>query len=241
MATSEQTVRDESCLCFRTQGEWTATDVVALMSGVSGIYDAFLSVGIQRRREDEQFRRMERSLERFHKHMDHPMCEEFYMMWLDYMRMWRKERVFMPYPPPFLFPTPFPQQPYEQEPSAFDIFSEIESFVPSEKRLRIRRIEMASPGSFNLSGSGEIVREIRELIKDLWFRNRQEKAKGELDIIDKYLTMRRENSDLNLPPPAGIGNRKLVKTVQERIHLLRWLERDGKLLSVPEHIEAEKE
>lgn len=236
MATSEQTGQEESCLCFRTKGDWAATDVITLISGASGIYDAFLAVEIQRRREDEQYRRMEYSLERLQKYMDHPMYHEFYHMWREYMHMWRKERGLMPYPPPFPFPMPFAQQPYEQGPSAFDIFSEIDSFAASGDRLRVRRIHIASPGSFNLSGSGEIIREIRELVKDLWFRNRQEKTKGELDIIDKYLTMRRENSDLNLPPP-GSGNRKLVKTVQERIHSLQWLERDGKLLSVPEHIE----
>ena len=234
--TSEQTGEGGSCLCFHTKGDWAATDVITLISGASAIYDAFLAVDIQRRLEDEQYRRMEHSLKRLHKYMDHPINHEFYHMWQDYMRMWRKERTLMPYPPPFPFPMPFAQQPYEQGPSAFDIFSEIDSFASSEDRLRVRRIRIASPGSFNLSGSGEIIREIRELIKDLWFRNQQERTKGELDIIDKYLTMRRENSDLNLPPP-GSGNRKLVKTVQERIHSLQWLERDGKLLSVPEHIE----
>ena len=239
MATSEQDgTGHKSCLCFRTKGEWAATDVIALVSGASGIYDAFLAVDIQRRREDEQFRRMEHSLKRLHKYMDHPIYHDFNHMWRDYMRMWRKERILTPYPPPFPFPIPFAQQLYEQGPSAFEIFSEIDSFAGSEDRLRVRRIHIASPGSFNLSGSGEIIREIRELIKDLWFRNRQEKAKGELDIIDKYLTMRRENSDLNLPPP-GSTNRKLVKNVKECIHSLQSLEKEGKLLSVPEHIEEE--
>lgn len=225
MATSEQDGNGKSCLCFRTKGEWAATDVITLVSGASDIYDAFLAVDIQRRREDEQYRRIEHSLERLHKYMGHPMYHEFYHMWRDYMRMWRKERILTPYPPPFPFPMPFAQQSYEQGPSAFDIFSDIDSFAGSEDRLRVQRIHIASPGTFNLAGSGEIIREIRELIKDLWFRNRQEKAKGELEIIDKYLTMRKENSDLNLPSPSSV-NRKLVKNVQKRIHYLQSLEND---------------
>lgn len=240
MATSEKIKPDENCLCFRTQGEWAATDVVTLVSGASGIYDAFLAVNIQRRREDEQIRRIEHSMELLHKSMDHPIYHEFYHMWRDYIRMLRKDHMFMPYPLPFPFPMPFPHYLFEPGTTAFEIFSEIESFAAVEDRLRIRRIQMASPGSFNLSGSGEIIREIRELIKDLWYRNRQEKTKGELDIIDKYFKMRRENSDLTFPPPSS-GNQKLIKTVQELIHSLRWLERDGKLLSVPEHIEEEQE
>ena len=238
MATSEQTGEQGVCLCFRTKGVWAATDVITLISGASGIYDAFLAVDIQRRREDAQYQLMEYSLKRLQKYLEHPITLEFYHLWRDYMEMWPKEQILTSSPPPFPFPIPFTQQPYKQGLSAFDIFSEIDSFAASEDRLSVRRIHIASPGSFDLTGSGEIIREIRELIKDLWFRNRQEKTKGELDIINKYLTMRRENSDLNLPLPDPESH-KLVRNVQERIHALQRLEWDGKLLSVPEHIDEE--
>ncbi len=225
-------------IAFRTQGDWGASDVLTLVSSAAEIYDAFLAVEVQRRREEEHFKAMERSMEWMHKYMDHPMHHDFYHMWRDYIQMWRKERIVIPYPPPF--PFPFAHEIIEKPSIAFDIYADIESYTTSENRLRVRRIQIASPGTFSFSGSGEIIREIRELIKDLWYRNKQEKTKGELDIIDKYLTMRRENSDINLPPPRS-ADKKLVKVVQEKIHSLRSLEEEGKLLSVPENIESEKE
>jgi len=42
---------------------------------------------------------------------------------------------------------------------------------------------MASPGGFSFSGLGEPLRQLRELIKDLWYRNRQERQRGELQIL----------------------------------------------------------
>ncbi|MBI5186545.1 MAG: hypothetical protein HZA01_12585 [Nitrospinae bacterium] len=222
---------------FRTQGDWGASDVLTLVSSAAKIYDAFLAVEIQRRREEENFEAMERSMKRMHKYMDHPMSRDFYHIWRDYIQMWREEKIMLPYPPPL--PFPFAHDIAEKPSMAFDIYLDIESYTSDENRLRVRRIHIASPGDFSFSGIGEIIREIRELIKDIWFRNKQDKIKGELDIIDKYLTMRRKNSNLNIPSPRS-ADKKLVKVVQEKIHSLRTLENEGKLLSVPENIESEK-
>jgi hypothetical protein len=40
-----------------------------------------------------------------------------------------------------------------------------------------------------LEGLGEPVREVRELIKDLSFRNGQEKQRGELELLDRRLEL----------------------------------------------------
>jgi hypothetical protein len=40
-----------------------------------------------------------------------------------------------------------------------------------------------------LEGLGEPFRQVREFIKDLWFRNRQERRHGELDLLDRQLEL----------------------------------------------------
>jgi len=62
-------------------------------------------------------------------------------------------------------------------------------FINSRNKLMIHRIEMASPGGFSLKGLGEPVREIREFIKDFWYRNRQEKERGELELVKAKLDL----------------------------------------------------
>jgi hypothetical protein len=63
-----------------------------------------------------------------------------------------------------------------------------EVIAPSEQ-LFIRRIEMASPGGFAFHGLGEPLTQLRELIKDLWYRNRQERQRGELQILREKLEL----------------------------------------------------
>ena len=51
------------------------------------------------------------------------------------------------------------------------------SRVSEFDRLHVHYLEMHSPAQFNFRGGGNIVREVRELIKDLSFRNRLEKER----------------------------------------------------------------
>jgi hypothetical protein len=69
--------------------------------------------------------------------------------------------------------------------------------MPASHELRIKRIEIASPGGFTLAGLGEPIREVREFIKDIWYRNRQEREKGDLEILKQKLELVGQG---NLPP-----------------------------------------
>jgi len=60
-------------------------------------------------------------------------------------------------------------------------------YLPSTHELRIKKIAIASPGGFSLEGLGEPLRELREFIKDLCYRNRQERHKGDLEILKQKL------------------------------------------------------
>lgn len=61
--------------------------------------------------------------------------------------------------------------------------------VPKDEQINISSLKIGSPGQFDLKGSGEIIREIRELIKDLSFRNRHEEILGELKIIKEKIAL----------------------------------------------------
>ena len=62
-------------------------------------------------------------------------------------------------------------------------------YMSDTHELVVQKIQMASPGGFTLRGIGEPLRELRELIKDLWYRNRQERQRGELEIIQQKLEL----------------------------------------------------
>ena len=97
-------------------------------------------------------------------------------------------------------------------------------YMPPSHELIVDKIEMASPGGFNLRGLGEPLRELRELIKDVWYRNRQERQRGELEIIQQRMNLLTQG---NLAaPPVQV----LAVVVSGDMQELGKLIEDGKLL-----------
>jgi hypothetical protein len=99
-----------------------------------------------------------------------------------------------------------------------------DEFMPPAHELVVDNIQMASPGGFSLRGLGEPLREIREFIKDLWYRNRQERERGELDILKEKLALITQN---NLAP-AQI--QILAVTIADGNQNLKALLESGKLV-----------
>ena len=62
-------------------------------------------------------------------------------------------------------------------------------YMPPSHELVVNRVQMASPGTISLKGLGEPLKQLRELIKDLWYRNRQERKLGDLEIIERQLSL----------------------------------------------------
>jgi hypothetical protein len=62
-------------------------------------------------------------------------------------------------------------------------------FIGPADELVIERIQMASPGGFHLKGLGEPIRQLRELMKDMFYRNRQERQRGELALLRERLQL----------------------------------------------------
>ena len=236
----------EKVLCFRTAGDWTGDDVIKLVSSVNQMYNVFYSYrvvrNILREQENEYMRWLEKSVYFFYKYLDHPTYEEFYYMWRRMLKDWIKYGHKVPFMiPGFPFQLPMPITGIHIPPPS-EIFKEIDLYQNEKEKLIIDRIHIASPGGFSFTGIGEIVQQIRELIKDIWFRNNQEKTKGDLEIIEKYLKLQQEYPEYNIPPITSITvDRNMIRKLKSSIEQLRALENEKKLLSVGKHINERPE
>jgi len=126
----------------------------------------------------------------------------------------------------------------EDVPDLIEIYENIDLYRDRYNNLRIHKIQISSPGFFSFDGLGDIVREIREMIKDIAWRNRQEKTIGQLEIISKYLKMGKKYPDVHIPVPRYLKNEKyLVDAVNGNINNLKRLEDKGLLLPIAENID----
>ena len=235
---------EQTFMTFRTNGDWSAKDVMTLVSSISTIYDIFLTFQVQQKYESRYLETLERNL-KYQRHLiDHPFYRDLLMTLREMIQDWRKGR--LPYPPtqiiPFLAPLNLQSSKVDyQQSTPTEIYKYISLYVSESDRLQVRKIHIASPGGFSFKGIGEIVKEIRELIKDLWYRNNQERKKGQLEIIEQYLCIRRDHPDIELPPSSITGkDRKLVRKVSEQVEKLKELENKDKLVSLPEYIDSLK-
>ncbi len=89
--------------------------------------------------------------------------------------------------------------------------------------LKINHIKMGSPGDISFEGIGEIVKELRQLFKDLLFRNRQEKAIGDYRVLEYYFKMLKAYDKLS-PQQKKILSKKII--------MIESLKKQGKIISV---------
>lgn len=230
-----------SFMGFRSSLVWSAGDVVSLFTSVSGLYNTFLALHI--RDEQESFYReaMDRYWREYvmlyERYIEGPLDKELLFMYRRLLRDWMKRG--FKYPPPVPLPFGFPTTGIlPQALSAWEIYESIDQYAVESDMLQVDRIRMSSPSGFSFKGLDGVAKEFREFVKDIWYRNKQEKAQGRLRLIEQYLNMRRKFPDADLPPlPTAPTERKLIKTVNEHIEKLDGLEQQGKLLDVAEHID----
>ncbi len=60
------------------------------------------------------------------------------------------------------------------------------------KKFKIDKIHISSPGHLFLSGVADIIEQLRELYKDVKFRNRHEEILGEITILERKLNLLNE-------------------------------------------------
>ncbi len=196
---------DRAPILFRTDGVWTARDVLRLVGGTTAVYNALLSSHVT---SDLERQRLETSMQ-WHA-VDDPQALLRVIRWPDLLA---------------------------DVPDQLEIFRHIDFYVSANAQLTVQSVRMASPGWFSLEGLGGIVEQFRELIRDFWYRNRQERTRGDLEIVRQYLELQRDFPGVPLEPPRYLRKRRMVAELAlEGIEELHSLERDGKILELPEHI-----
>lgn len=223
---------------FKAMGEWSVAELQTFVGSVSKIYEVFLSLNLKDKIVDRQLASYEEHLFILDKYMHHPEYEEFFMHWRELLHAYRKHKI--PYLPslPFFHPFQPELKGTFQIVTATEIYQNLEQYSNKEEWLKIYRIRIGSPGYFSFEGLGEVIKEFRELVKDIWYRNKQEKTLGQLEIIDKYLTMRRKHNESNYPPLPQISSEKeLVKVLNEQVNNIKELVSKEKLIDVAENID----
>lgn len=222
---------------FRSLGKWSVADCASFAVAVSGIYDALLATRVQTRLDEAYREFIDRSLRRLEGMAGGPFAQELYM----FLREWRKHGA-----PGHLASLAFMYGPVprvgveEEHRDVYQLYRNIDVYASDVDRLRIFRIHMASPGGFSFEGIGELIGQLRELVKDIWYRNRQERIRGELEIIERYLHLRTHKADIGLPPAAyQPTSPRLVKTVARHVREIKRLEEQGKLGDVVDNLDYE--
>jgi len=236
----------QSLITFRTDGVWNIQDIQSFVSAVASFYTTVYGLTKYRRAShevaEETLYMHKRYLEDMMEYAPHPYMKEMMYLWEKMYHNFEKHmkegypyKKFMkegyPYPP-----MPFPGMPNVPEIprlSAISFIEDIKQSMIPDYQLQVYRVKMESPGDWSFSGLSDVVREFRELIKDLWFRNSQEKRKGELEIeaISRVLRDR-----YHVPPKE---NQKITGILTKDKKALENLEKEGKLLPIPEHIDNE--
>lgn len=184
-------------LDFRTDVSWSAYDLGVAMKSFDSIYSTVLLARHLAVMENERLRRSAEERSRYWELLESegPHFEMFFREWLRFARRYGAgSTALFPFGPssPGSFAEPVSLRLTTSEMDYY--VSNPSEYIPATHELRIDKIEIASPGGFSLKGLGEAIHQIRELIKDLWYRNNQERKRGELEILKRKLDIAAKSS-----------------------------------------------
>lgn len=227
------TARENEVITFHTDGVWTPEDLASLGLAVSKLYNPKLAMHLWYR-DSEKFRsaRLKRLKESLRKGRDRPspMMYEWFDLLSEAIERGEPLPEFVFWPGSYnVFGTSY----------QIEILQHIDTFAAPNERCILYRAVMASPGQFSFTGIAEIIRELREFVKDWSYRNKQEKRRGELDLqrqelelsmaqtqyIEKYLSSSNEPDDTNRNPA-------LITEVAEGLQSLEDLQSRGKVIKM---------
>ena len=226
---------DEEWIAFHTTEKLTAADLRRLLVSLEGIYDVLLSRHIL----DEQTYIRERDVAREMKRIARPPFSQLFETWVDYERQ-------RPTPPRrhSAAPTSLAPQPdiLSRFPGEIDvttinqIYAKLSFHARSTERLHIDRMLSFSPGSFSFNGLGEVILQFREFVKDLWYRNKHEARKADLELFEKHLKIQRAYSN-EIMPKILANHSGVIPVLHEHVDELYRLEHEGVLLPPNEHLD----
>ncbi len=193
---ANQNLEENNVIEFETSGVWPASSFCAFVNAIERSYRTLVLVGhISRSASEERERFLMRQEEMWHdfRRLSPQHFEEWEMMAERMYKMWRHSGRRMPPMFPWM---PAGAMPWAEttpsETGGTDVrwlLTRLDEMIPASEDLFIHRIEMASPGGVSFKGLGEPLHQLRELVKDLWYRNRQEKERGELEILKEKIEL----------------------------------------------------
>jgi hypothetical protein len=112
--------------------------------------------------------------------------------------------------------------------------------MPNPSRLAVATVRMSSPGLVSFEGLGEVMKEFRELIKDFWYRNSQERQKGKLEIEyvrDHVKKLHARGTGRASGELSREIEGTLIQSILTAISKLEELEAEGLLPELPDHLD----
>jgi hypothetical protein len=218
-------------IVFRTDGIWNVSEFSRFATAVEMAYEAFLAVHLARQSTSDQERRI----------------QEYVYYWTQLLREERDRRIHLDEPDygnaalAFL-PNAFVALTAQQSNYLAFVYDNIHTLAPNH-RLTIGKVRIGSPGWISFQGLGEPIQQLREFIKDILYRNRQERERGDmaleqerelhrLEIARQHLQLQREYGDVL----AGPANRIPVAALKQS-DVIERLALEGKLIDVPDNLD----
>lgn len=220
-----------SVLRFHTIGSWTVRDCQLLLGAVDTLYGRLLTLEILRSYLSQQSKFDPSGFSdrpRLATYLRPPVPPSEGLLLSGSEWGIRPERVRAELSSGFNLPS-------REEVAYFSILYEERFSIRPEARLSVDSILMSSPGSINLLGLGDLVLQIRHLIKDLRFRNSQEEELGRLAIARQRLTLQNEAALSAIA--LDIVTLDAIKTYEA----IEELEKTGKLIIYPHPAQAANE
>lgn len=212
-------------IVFRTHGVWSASEFSRFITAVERLYEAFLTVHLVRRSVPRMEEQVAKSLQWWNEHYSE--IQDLYKTWSD-----RPQEVNFGHqivPSDFLYTLAIQESSY----LAF-VHNHIRSVAP-EHQLTIGAVRIGSLGFFSFQGLGEVIQQVREFIKDIKYRNKQEENLGKLKVAREHMQFINE---YGFDPLAGPANQIPLAAI-EGSDVLEQLESAGKLEDIAENIDPE--
>lgn len=160
---------------FKTMGEWNVAELEIFAGSVTKIYNVFFALNLKGKIENGERASLEKQLKLYEslflEAMEHPIYHDFFRLWQKLLQKYAEHKIHYFSPLPFWFSFPIESREIFPRITATEIFMNFTQYSNDEQWLKINRIRIGSPGGFSFTGISDILKEIREFIKDIWYRN----------------------------------------------------------------------
>jgi len=161
-------------LKLKLDGDWYLSEFEELLKLINNTYQIFYAINQLKNRFESQFESQFENLK---------ALEEISPFWHEYIYVLRKSVKLDSKKIPLIPFLPYQAMNYQ---NISDSIEKGEWYIYPNDQIKINKIFMASPGEIHIE-AGSAIREIRELIKDIKYRNEHEKKLGELEILEKQI------------------------------------------------------